>query len=170
MPSRTVTETRTQRLATKHIHKKSRCGGTPEGIRPHRLTLQRTPRHRRVALYLVIRRTFLVTRAIVCYSEWLRLDPTLAPMDYHNPSGSLASLGAIRFVDLSQWWQGVIRVAWQPVRTSLPSTPRRSAGYIRGALPVRRERASQVKWRSDDGKGIARAGHVFPEAAGSGRR
>ena len=37
-------------------NKKSRRDGTPEGIRPRRLTRQRAPRHGRVALYLVIRR------------------------------------------------------------------------------------------------------------------
>ena len=38
-----------------HRKQKSRRGGTPEGIRPRRLTRQRAPRHGRVALYLVIR-------------------------------------------------------------------------------------------------------------------
>jgi len=41
-------------------NKKSRRGRTPAGIRPRRLTLQRTPRKVRVALQLVIRRTFIV--------------------------------------------------------------------------------------------------------------
>ena len=36
--------------------KKSRRDGTPEGIRPRRLTLQRASRHSRVALQLVVRR------------------------------------------------------------------------------------------------------------------
>ena len=38
-----------------HRKQKSRRGGTPEGIRPRRLTLQRAPRQSRVALHLVIR-------------------------------------------------------------------------------------------------------------------
>jgi hypothetical protein len=36
--------------------KKNRRDKTPEGIRPRRLTLQRAPRHCRVALQLVVRR------------------------------------------------------------------------------------------------------------------
>ena len=41
-------------------NKKSRRGGTHEGVRPRRLTLQQAPRQSRVALYPVIRSTFIV--------------------------------------------------------------------------------------------------------------
>ena len=47
-----------QRLAPQK--QKSRRGGTPESIRPRRLTLQRVPRPGRVALHLVIRPAFIV--------------------------------------------------------------------------------------------------------------
>src|SRR5205085_11014916 len=43
--------------------KKSRRGGTPEGVRPRRLTRQQAPRSVRVALHLVIRRPGLKIRA-----------------------------------------------------------------------------------------------------------
>jgi len=55
MPTRTAKETASRRLVQKQKHKKSQCGRTPKGIRPHRLTLQRTPRQDRVVLHLVIR-------------------------------------------------------------------------------------------------------------------
>ena len=55
-----------------HRKQKSRRGGTPEGIRPRRLTLQRAPRYGRVALYLVIRQlrwrvATNVPRLLHCY-------------------------------------------------------------------------------------------------------
>ena len=43
-----------------HRKQKSRRGATPEGVRPRRLTLQRTPRQGRVVLRLVIRRLLIV--------------------------------------------------------------------------------------------------------------
>ena len=52
--------------------KKSRRGGSPEGVPPRRLTLERAPRHGRVALHLVIRQFHWQSR-----EQALRDSPTV---------------------------------------------------------------------------------------------
>jgi hypothetical protein len=72
-------------------NKKSRRGGTPEGIRPRRLTLQQAPRQSRVALYPVIRSTFIVWHELENAMALDQLPPRLAAIYSPENSGKLPS-------------------------------------------------------------------------------
>lgn len=52
------------RCASAARNEKSRRGGTPEGFPPRRLTDQRASRHRRAALYLVIRNLGVAAKSL----------------------------------------------------------------------------------------------------------
>ena len=67
-------------------NKKSRRGETPEGVRPRRLTLQRTHRQSRVVLHLVIRRTLILTHGMGNATA-LDQPPRLATIYSHENQG-----------------------------------------------------------------------------------
>ena len=103
--------------------KKSRRGGTPGGVRPRRLTLQRAPRQGRVALHLVIRRF-----------HWQGCEPS-APRFSNRYNCTPPKGNAIALLPFSHIWYIFTWIALENLMAHVPSNHHQNLSLYLPLLP-----------------------------------